>query len=82
MLPEQSMSSSYNIHARLRGVARARAAPVHVRGAGEHRAGTAQRVPTDRRRAADTRPHRLFTTQRQSNPYISSLLHHLCVLLR
>lgn len=58
------MSSSHNIHARLRGVARACSPAVHVRGAGEHRAGATQLVPAHCRRAADTRPHRLLTTQR------------------
>lgn len=58
------MSSPYNIHARLRSVARARAATVYVRGASEHRASAAQRLPANCRRAADQRPHRLFTTQR------------------
>lgn len=60
------MSSPDNIHARLRGVARARAAAVHVRGASQHRAGAAQRIPAHRRRASDPRTHRLLATQRQS----------------
>lgn len=47
------MSSPYNIHARLRGVARARAATVYVRGTSEHSAGTTQRFPTNCRRAAN-----------------------------
>lgn len=64
LFSEQSMSSPYNIHARLRGVARARAATVYVRGASEHSAGAAQRLPPYCRRATNTRPHRLFTTQR------------------
>lgn len=51
------MPSSNNIHARLRGIARARPAPVHVRGASEHCAGAAQRLPAHRGRAADPRPH-------------------------
>lgn len=57
VVTEQPMSSSDNIHARLRGVARARVATVHVRGAGEHRPGTAFGIPTHRGRASDPRPY-------------------------
>lgn len=64
LFAEQSMCSPYNIHAGLRGVARARPATVHVRGPGEHRTSAAQRLPAYRRRAADPRPHRLLTAQR------------------
>lgn len=65
IVPEQPMPAPHNIHARLRSVARTRPTPVHVRGAGQHCAGAAQRVPADSRRAADPRSDRLLAAQRQ-----------------
>lgn len=61
------MSSSYNIYARLRSVARARTPAVHVRGAGEHRASAAQRLPAYGGRSADPWPYGLLATQRQGS---------------
>lgn len=57
VVTEQPMSSPDNIHARLRGVARARAATVHVRRTGEHRPGTAFGIPAHRGCASNPRPH-------------------------
>lgn len=57
VVTEQPMSSPDNIHARLRSIARARAATVHVRGASEHRPGTAFGIPAHCGCASDPRPH-------------------------